>query len=295
MIDLPCASLAGEGCQAPGELELGGIDDRKVADLQVREQAQYSSSPRAPAASPMQLGSQQPEIVVTRRMQQRDALRGGPDFEAGCGLEVAEPNAVAGDLGAHPRALHQPDLDPAPARKDDRPVGQRMRRDRRDDDRTERRVNDRPAAGERVCRGSRRARDHEPVATVGVDEAAVDADLELDHAARLLALHHDVIERAAFERMAIGVCKPGREQLARVRLVAALEHRVDIADHLVRQHVRQESKAAAIDADERHAATERELGREEQGAVAADRNDEVCLPAKLRDRLSHEPVRQPAD
>src|SRR4029453_13682521 len=38
-----------------------------------------------------------------------------------------------------------------------------------------------------------------------------------------------------------------------------------------------------------------ELRREEQGSVAADRNDEICLPPKLRDGLSHESIRKSID
>ena len=60
-------------------------------------------------------------------------------------------------------------------------------------------MNDGPAAGERISRRARRARDHEAVAAVRVDEAAVDPDFEFDHAPGFLPLHDDVIERAVAE------------------------------------------------------------------------------------------------
>ena len=56
------------------------------------------------------------------------------------------------------------------------------------------RMNDRAAAGEGVGGGTGRSRDHEPVAAMHVDEAAVEPDLELDHAPGFLALDDDVIE-----------------------------------------------------------------------------------------------------
>ena len=42
------ARLARERREAARELELGRVDDREVADLQVREHAQYSSPPERP-------------------------------------------------------------------------------------------------------------------------------------------------------------------------------------------------------------------------------------------------------
>jgi hypothetical protein len=48
----------------------------------------------------VQLRAQQAEVVVARRVQQRDDLIRGPDRKARVGLEGAELEAVAGDLGA---------------------------------------------------------------------------------------------------------------------------------------------------------------------------------------------------
>ena len=71
------------------------------------------------------------------------------------------------------------------------------------------------------------------------------------------------------------------QQLAAVGLVAACEHVVDVREHLVGQDVGQEPEAPAIDAEERHAARERELRREQHRAVAADRHDQVRFLPEL--------------
>ena len=88
---------------------------------------------------------------------------------------------------------------------------------------------------------------------------------------------------ARYARSAPSACtRPRPQQLATIGLVAARQHVVDVGEHLVGQDVRQEAESAAVDADERDAARERELRREQQGAVAADRHDEVRLLRRAR-------------
>ncbi len=48
MMDLPAPVSPVSAVRPPASLELGRVDDREVADLQVREHAQYSSPPERP-------------------------------------------------------------------------------------------------------------------------------------------------------------------------------------------------------------------------------------------------------
>ena len=100
----------------------------------------------AAAAAPMQLRAQQPEVVVARRVQQRDAICGRLDDEPRTRLEIAEQHAVAGDLRPRGGPRDQTHFQAAVPADHDRPVGQRVRRDRRDDNRAELRMDDRAAA-----------------------------------------------------------------------------------------------------------------------------------------------------
>ena len=144
-------------------------------------------------------------------------------------------------------------------------------------------MNDGTAAGERVGGRAGRGRDHEPVAAVRIDEIPVDPNFELDHAAGFLPLHDDVVEREVRALGAVRMHEPSTQQLATISLVTARQHVVDVGEHLVGKDVGQETEPAAIDADERDTARKRELCREEQGAVAADRDDEVRLLPELGD------------
>ena len=182
------------------------------------------------------------------------------------------------------------------ATHDDRAVGQRVRRDRCDHDRAERRVDDRPAAGEGVGGRAGRTRDHEAVAAMRIDEAAVDPDLELDHAPGFVALHDHVVERA----VARGLPVRARE----LALPAAGGRRSRNGPPARRRRCRssrradvgQEAEPPAVDAEQRH-------GPAPSASCAA--NSIVPSPPiatirsasrpSSRDRPAHDAVRQAVD
>ena len=86
--------------------------------------------PLARAAAPVQLGPQDPVVVVAWRMQQRGADLGPLHPQAHAWVQVAQHDAVADDLRARLEAVGEFDLDHAAGRDDDRPVGQCVRADR---------------------------------------------------------------------------------------------------------------------------------------------------------------------
>ena len=94
--------------------------------------------------------------------------------------------------------MHQ-DLDGAIAADDDRPVGQRVRAHRHQRDHGQRRVQDRPAGGQRVGGGAGGRGDDQAVGAQVVDELPVDAHLELDQAALGALGDRHVVEREHVE------------------------------------------------------------------------------------------------
>src|SRR6185312_9266078 len=111
------------------------------------------------AAPPVELGAQQAVIVVTGRVQQRDPLTRRLDLQPVPGSDLAENRSVAGDLRARVGALQQLDLDRRVRGDNYRAIGERMRADRRDDERIEVRLDDGAAAGEGVGGRAGRGRD----------------------------------------------------------------------------------------------------------------------------------------
>ena len=70
------AGFAGEHGEAFAKIEFDTLDDREVTDVQVAQHDESSSAQSIEtAAPPVEFAAQQSEVVVTRRMQQRDALR----------------------------------------------------------------------------------------------------------------------------------------------------------------------------------------------------------------------------
>ena len=59
------------------------------------------------AASPMQLGAQQPVVVMACGVQECDPFRGGPDAQPVTRLELPEDRAVTGHLRPRIRPFQQ--------------------------------------------------------------------------------------------------------------------------------------------------------------------------------------------
>ena len=74
--------------------------------------------------------------------------------------------------------------------------------------------------------------------------------------------------------------------------VVAREDRIDRVEHVLGGDVGEKTESAAIDPEQRHAALRDVPRRVQQGAVAADRDDEVDVLSELRLRDGRETVRQ---
>ena len=138
---------------------------------------------------------------------------------------------------------------------DDGTVGQRVRADGRDHQHVEVRRDDGAAAGQRIGGRAGGARDHQAVAAVRIHVGAVDPGFEIQHAAGFPLLQHDVVERQRAGRW----CRSRRSRRASSSARSSRSQRpssarIDRCEHVLRQHVGEKAQAAAIDADQRHAA-----------------------------------------
>ncbi len=117
-----------------------------------------------------------------------------------------------------------------------------------------------------------------------VHETPRNAGYEVEHAACFAPLQDNVIDSEG----------------CRVRVVRALEARLqnqpsvggelagqdvtDAVQHFFRRHVGEKAEAAAVDAQQGHVATSRQLPGVEHCAVSADSNDQVRGIGKIRFR-----------
>src|ERR1700720_3396596 len=80
-------------------------------------------------AAPMQLGAQQPVVVIARRMQQRDLHIGALDIQVVALSQSADGRAVAGYLRAGLETIRHAQLNLTAGAHDDRSVAQGVRAD----------------------------------------------------------------------------------------------------------------------------------------------------------------------
>ena len=105
-----------------------------------------------------------------------------------------EDDAIAGHLGPRAGTLLQAYPHGRMARYDDGSVGQGVRADGHHDEDVQGGIDDGPAAGQRVCRGSGGAGHDEAIAAVGVHVAPVDVGLEVEDAPGFPLGEHDVVQ-----------------------------------------------------------------------------------------------------
>src|ERR1700733_104464 len=250
MIDLP-APVSPVSTVSPG-LNSSSTASIIAKSRICRWRSTASALVRQSADTPMQLGAQQPEVVVARRMQQRNRAPGGGDLEPAARIEFPELGGVAVDLRPGTALATQADIDSRLAGYDDRAVRQRVRTDRRHHQHVEAGIDDRTPPGQRV--GGRAGRGGHPhaVTAMRIDIATIDARLEIQHAAGFEPIEYHVIEREAANLGTGGVDQPRLQQHATIRLVVAREHSRKARHHVLWQHVGQEAEAAAIDAQQRY-------------------------------------------
>ena len=163
----------------------------------------------------------------------------------------------------------------------DRAVGERVRRDRHEQDRRHMRMHDRSRRGQRVRGGAGRRGDDQSVGTHCVHEHAVDLHGEVDHAALRAAACDDLVQRDRRAVVAAGAPDRRLQQRAALLDVAAREHRRERVLHRRERDVGEEAEPALVHADQRDVVA-REAPRDGQHrSVAADDDGDVDAGAEV--------------
>ena len=184
------------------------------------------------------------------------------------GQERVAPLAIdREDHATHVAAEHQPQL----RRRADheRPVGQRVRADRRQRHRRHPRRDDRPAGGHVVGGRSRGRRDDQPVGAIRRDELVVDPRLDLHEARHRALVQHRIVEREPRHRLGARPPELHREPHALARWQLARDRRRERALRLARREPGQEAQRSEIDPEDRPPLIGDQPGRAQHRAVAA--------------------------
>ena len=172
-------------------------------------------------------------------------------------------------------AAQEHDLDRGRVAHDRRTIGERVRGHRHEQDRRHLGIDDRPERRERV-RGRTRGRgDDQAIGAHGVDEASVDRDRAIDHAAHRAAIDDDIVQRFGVLARSGLARQRGGEQRARFLDVCTIEHRAEHGFHLGDGNVGEESEPTLVDADQWHAEGRELACDREHGAIAADDDCEL--------------------
>lgn len=160
---------------------------------------------------------------------------------------------------------------------DDGPVRQGMRRDRREDDRVDARMNDRAARREVVRRRSGGAGDDEAVGLEARDELVADRDRQIDDAGERALRDDDVVEHDAFDEWVAGPQHRRLQHQPFEHRRRSRERRLERVVQLGQRDFGEKPEAAEIDAENRDVDPRRcdPIGHAEQRPVTAEREDEI--------------------
>ena len=229
--------------------------------------------------APVQLLAQHCEITVALGMQQANAVGRTGDPHG-----VARTGVVAGlavEVNAGVVGRQQDDVDPAGIRQRDRPRSECMGTHRHQRNTLDTGMQNRAIGRQRVgCRAGGRGDDH-AVGTLGVNELAVDAQVEFDHAPQITLIDDDIVESHCMKDP-LAVAQHFRiKQDSGLLGVAAVQDFTDFLKGHLTGDVRQKPEPALIDARQRHLVFGKPAGAVEQRAVTAEHHGQIRVAADL--------------
>ena len=196
------------------------------------------------------------------------------DHDAIFGLELKSDLAVEGQEGRLV-ALGEIEFDARGIGNDQRAVGQHVRTDRSDDESVEGRMDDRAAGGERIGGGTGRRGHDQAVGAVAAHVTAVDGDIEIEHAGQRRLVGDGVVQRALlFGRLSV-VDDFRVEHHAVAGAMLAGQHAFEHGVEFVQRDASQKAEAAEIDREDREIVAVHGAGGGEQGAVAAEHDQQI--------------------
>ncbi len=215
-------------------------------------------------------------MVVAGRVYQMSCLVMSRDPDVVARQDLLHWFAVARESGVFDVLGTDVDFDNGGVGEHDRSIRQRMRANGDDDDRVKLRVHNGATAGQRVGRGAGRGRYDHSVGPLRKNEAPIDVGIKCDQTGRVPFLNDDIVQ-------SIGGCNDvavandlGTQHAPFFDAVVSVEHCREPVGHFVGGQVGQEAEPSQVDPGNRDIAGEGEFGRPQQGAIAADRDDEVA-------------------
>ena len=287
------AGLTGDHGQPGAELERRGVDHAELADPDLLKHpvllraALGHPAPALGRAAPAL--DRQPELghqpVGERRLVQPDQphrRRAAAHLDPGAGRQVERASPVgpqhAGAVGAgqHLDGQHRG------RRHDQRPREQRVRADRHHQQRLDPRPHDRAAGAEVVGGRAGRRRAHDAVAAPARERAAVDLDDDLEHPLAGGLLDARLVQRpGAGDDLAVAV--HGHVEREPVLDGVAPRHdRVDGRLEVLVLRLGQEPDVPEVHPQHRRTGAAGQLRGAQDGAVAADHDDQLAVRAGVR-------------
>ncbi len=230
-------------------------------------------------AVPIQFLAQRVVVVMTVRMQHREAIRKRCDAQRIALLHCDEFLHVA--VSGRFVCIDQMDVDGASARQDDRAIRERVRRDRHQDHGLDRRVKDRAACGHRVSGGTRGGGDDQTVGALRSHRMTVDKDGVFDHGTGHAVRDAGIIDGRLIENDLAVAIKRGVHHGTRVGFILTAKHRRQVFLHVGLREVGDKAQTTGIDGDDGKFVLGHASGDAERSAVAANDDDHVGVGAQF--------------
>ena len=163
------------------------------------------------------------------------------------------------------------------SRNDDRPVGEHVRRDRRQHDRVDDRLDDRSAGREVVRGGSRRRRHDQAVRFHPRDELVADRHGQVGHPRARRFRDDDVVQREMLRQHRARAHRRRPQHHALLHPRATTERRIERRVQLGERRLGEESEAAEVDPEDGHihARGARAIGNRQERPVASEHDHQI--------------------
>ena len=132
---------------------------------------------------------------------------------------------------------------------DHRAIAQCVRADRHDANGIELRLDDGPAATERIGRGAGRRRDDQAIPRMCIDILTGDRGLKVAHSSGASALQHDVFHGGSRGNTAVTCLEACIQHQSRLTGIIAVKDLTEALQHFIRRHVGEKAESPPVNAE----------------------------------------------
>ena len=181
-------------------------------------------------------------------------------------------------------------------------MGEGVRADRHQYHGFQARIDNRPAAGQRVGGGAGRGGDDQAVGAIGVQKPSVQKGLHIDHSRDIALMDHHIVQGVRLADHAAVAHDLGVQQQAAGFAELAVQHAVQPVWDFTGGNIGQKPQPSQVDPQDRHIVVHQRTGGVEHGAIAAHDHHQIALladggaagdfQAAIRDQLGRAFVEQ---